>query len=284
MKNLKNILLILFTTIILILIFFLVKKINNNSYNINNKKITSEIKFMDNKISLMLNSICNIKLDRFQISTAKINNTTDNKSENTNQNQSNKNENNNLEQYSLITTEILNKNDNIDWDYIKNEVEILYAINPTITLDLYNLNVNKEEILNFNKELDDLTVSIKEEDKEHVLIKLANIYRYLPVFANKLSNDNDYAIILDTKSNIFNSFVFVNLENWEEALKFSKKAIDSYSSIINKIEKKDNNIYEQNKIYIGLNELYNAIYLKNRDAFLIKYKTVLKEFNNYINF
>lgn len=179
------------------------------------------------------------------------------------------------EQYSLEKEGILTSKSDINWNEMKNEVENIYTIVPTMTLDLYNLNINQEDILNFNKELDDLTIAVKNEDKENTLIKLANLYRYLPAYANIISNDKNYISLLETKSNIFNSYVFVNIDNWDEASNYTNKAIESYSRALNNI--KENNNYDTNKIYIILNEIQNTINIKDKDVFLIKYKNFIEE-------
>lgn len=151
----------------------------------------------------------------------------------------------------------------------------MYAIVPTITLDLYNQNINQEDILNFNSELDDLTITVNKEDKENTLIKLANLYRYLPAYASNFSNDSNYISLLETKSNIFKTYVFVDIENWNEALNYTNKSIESYSRTLNNIQ--ENRNYETNKIYIILNEIQSAVNNKNKDAFLIKYKNFIEE-------
>ena len=78
-----------------------------------------------------------------------------------------------------------------------------------------------------NERLNDLTIAVKNEDKNNTLIKLANLYRYLPAYANNFSKDLNYVSLLETKSNIFKAYVFVNLDNWDEAIKFTNKSIEN---------------------------------------------------------
>ena len=308
MNKLKTALLILSAIVIVILIFFLVKNANNANKKVDNDKIVSEIKYMDNRLTSLLNSVNNISLENYKLSVTKTstkNNSSSSSSgeqEQSNtaeqgnqesqegQGESNEGENSsssningndsststsNPEQYGLKGEGILTGDSKIDWETIKNEVEILYSIMPTITLDLYNANANREEILSFNKELDTLTTVIKEENKEDTLAKLANLYRYLPVYASDVSDDDEYTSLLEIKSNIFNSYVFANAGNWEETLNFVKKAIESYSNNLNNIDRNSN--YNSDKIYIILNELQNAADISDLDIFLIKYKTFLEE-------
>ena len=68
MKNFKTALFILLAVAIVILIIFLVKNITNNNDTKENEKLISEIKYMDNKLTYLLNSVNNITLENFKIS------------------------------------------------------------------------------------------------------------------------------------------------------------------------------------------------------------------------
>lgn len=283
MKNFKTALIILFAVVIIILVFFLVKNIKNNSNQSQNDKMISEINFMDSKITLLLNGVNNITLENYKITvtrTSTNSNQSSTSSAGTSSIQNGQAEKitETPEQYGLEAEGILTGNSDVDWNEIKNEVETLYAIVPTMTLDLYNMNINQEDILNFNKELDDLTISIKNEDKNNTLIKLANLYRYLPAYASNFSDNLSYISLLETKSNIFKAYVFVNIENWEEAGIYTNKAIESYSRTLSNIEKSN---YNTSKTYIILNEIQNAVKIKDKDVFLIKYIGFIEETRKY---
>lgn len=290
LKKLKNSLIVLFTFIIVILIFFLAKNIKNNKNSSQNDKMISEINFLDSKLTSLLNGLNNITLDNFNITVTK---TSSNSSTKTSENSDSENKaaqdeqstqhteqkdssNTTTEQYKLENNGILTGNTDINWDEIKNEVEVLYTIIPTLTLDLYNNSINQDEILNFNKELDELTIVAKSEDKEQTLIKLANLYRYLPAYASNFTDDLEYISLLETKSNIFNSYVFVSINNWSEASNYLNKAIESYTRTLNNIQSK-NNIFNSNKTYIILNELQSAVNIKDKEVFFIKYKNFIEE-------
>lgn len=268
MDKYKTSILIVFTIIIVILVFFLVKNINNNNNNLDNKKIVAELKYMDTKLTSLLNSINNISLENYKVSVTKT-------STNTNSN-TDTNTNTADEQYELKEEGILTGKEEIDWEILKNEVELLYSRIPTMTLDLFNLNLNQEEILGFNKELDELTTIVKQENKEKALIKLADLYRYLPVYASNCSDDTSYVKLLEIKSNIIKAYVYTNLENWDEVKNNIRRAIESYLSILNNIDEKNIN-YDKNKLYVILNELESSADMQNKDVFLIKYKTFLEE-------
>ena len=94
--------------------------------------------------------------------------------------------------YELNMSGILNQSNEINWDEVKNEVENLYASIPTITMDLYKINLNQDDILAFNKEFDNLVLSIKDENKEETLKQLSKLYDYIPKFVSNAVNEELY--------------------------------------------------------------------------------------------
>ena len=55
--------------------------------------------------------------------------------------------------------------DEINWDSVKSEIENLYTSLPSITIDLYQLNINQQDVLDFNTQVDKLTSVAKDEKK-----------------------------------------------------------------------------------------------------------------------
>ncbi len=56
--------------------------------------------------------------------------------------------------YSMEGNEILLQDRTPDWSTVKAEIEKLYCSWSTIMLDLYKVNINNQDILNFNTDLD----------------------------------------------------------------------------------------------------------------------------------
>ena len=192
-------------------------------------------------------------------------------------NNSNEGEASESKQYKLERTGILTGEDKVDWDNIKNETELMYSIIPTVTLDLYQKNVSQDDILSFNKEVDKLTEVVKKEDKENTLKVLANLYSYLPKYSRVISDEKE-SLLLETKSNIFYAYSLLEVEDWNRIKEYVQKAIECYARILNNIDDSTNN-NSINKGYVLLNELNNAVTIKNKDIFLIKYKNLLEELN-----
>lgn len=178
-------------------------------------------------------------------------------------------------QYKLERTSILTNENEVDWQKIKNEIELMYASIPTITLDLYRKNISQEDILNFNKEMDNLIQAAKEENKENSLKTLANLYSYIPKYSRVISNETK-CLVIETKSNLFYAYSLLDSEDWDKIKEYNKKAIESYTRILNNIDEEKSS-ERINKCYILLNELNNAANMKDRDIYLIKYKNLLEE-------
>ena len=180
----------------------------------------------------------------------------------------------------MQSTSVLLRSDQIDWDEIKTKIETLYLSIPTITLDLYQIQVNQDDILSFNKELDSLTLLVEQERKEECLNKLATIYEYIPKFAEKATTDELEKTILETKKNLFKGYSKLDSKNWSEISQDVNQTVESFTKLLTKVSEKDSKQYTINKIYVMLNELKNAVNIQDTNVFLIKYKNILEELND----
>ena len=184
------------------------------------------------------------------------------------------------EEFQLQSTSIFIRNEQIDWNKIKSKIETLYSSVPTITLDLYQIQVNQDDILNFNKELDKLTLLIGQEKKEECLLELATIYEYIPKFAERATNDELEKTILETKKNLLKGYSKLDSQNWSEIAKDASQTIENFTTLLTNVNENDSKQYTINKIYVMLNELQNAVNIQDTNVFLIKYKNILEELND----
>ena len=312
MKKYKKILFFFLILVIIILSFFLYNSISNQNKDDSKGKALSEIEYLENKLELLFNKLNNIENNNYSLSVKKIeessssqsgsenNNGNSGESSGSSEEESNNgsgssseeqlgntsnsssdskgNEGNN-EEYNLEQSGILtNNNNDIDWKSIKLEVESLYSEVSTITLDLYSLGINREDVLGFNQELDNLTISVKEENKESTLSNLSKLYDYIPKYLNGLTDDEIYKAKIESKNNLFKAYSILDSKNWQEIGNNVTNTINSFSnSLLNKETDKQ---YIINKIYIMLNELQSAVNKQDDSIFLIKYKNILEEINN----
>ena len=175
---------------------------------------------------------------------------------------------------------ILTTNRDIDWTACKNELELIYTSISTITLDLYRLNASQDDILNFNKDIDSLTISLEEENKQATLDNLVKVYEYIPKFAQTVVNDTLYKTVLETKLNVFKGYAKLDSGDWTGISTNIVDAINVYSTLLTNTEIDTNKQTSINKGYVMLNELKNAVDTQNTSVFLIKYKNLLEEINN----
>lgn len=300
MKKHKKIILVLIIIIFIVCISYAIyafSNSNNTNTDNNQEKIISEIKYLENKFLSISNSLNNIEYENYKINVDKINtsnksndssssndskssnNSGDSNSSSNGENSNNsKNETNN--KYNLESQGILTNKTDINWGNIKNELELLYTSTPVITLDLYQINLNKEDILNFNKELDNLIVSVSKENKEETLSELSKLYSYLPKFLENTNVDENYKTVLKTKSNILEAYSILDSEDWQFISNKISDGINTYNSLLTNVNNKKSKQYDINKCYIMLNELQSSISTKNKEIFLIKYKNLLEEINN----
>lgn len=308
MKKSKKILICVILILIIIgsvVLASFIKAKNRNNDGQGKDKAVSEVKYLETKLTSLLNSMNNIKYENYKVITSKIdeNDTKDatkssDKNDNSNmgdeksktqdkaqasgngESDSNSQKQGNTNKYSVERISSMSTTSgSVDWSKIKNEIEVLYSIVPTITLDLYDLDTDKNEILKFNTELDNLTAVVKKEDKEKTLVELAKLYSFLPKYLEQVSTNEVYTNVINTKAYVVAAYSIVETENWNQVIEYINKAIESYSKVLNNVTE-DTKMYNVNRGYILLNELQNAANIKDKEIFLIKYKNLLEEFNS----
>lgn len=173
----------------------------------------------------------------------------------------------------------LDSNTDIGWDLIKSEIENLYSIWTTITIDMHTAGANSNDILEFNTLLDSLAVQAKDENKQGSLDNLSKLYNLLPKYLNSYSNDEIKKNVLNTKAHLLTAFCMVDTDKWEDMHVEILKANQEFSTIINNVNIDKNKKLNVNRAYLLLKEAQNSIETKNKDIFLIKYKNTIQELN-----
>lgn len=297
MKKYAKILYIALILIIFISGFFIYKVFGKNGSNDNiEEKTLAEVKHLENEFQNLFNQLNNISFENYKISSSEIK-----KEENENQSSSsnqkstsngggnsekseNQEESNSTEenkQYKLEEVGVLTENTEIDWKQIKNDVEKIYTYLYPMTLDLYQTSTNQQDIINFNKEYDNLTKTVKDENKDNSLKELSILYDYLPKFVENCTDDEKEKAVIKTKNNIFKAYSVLDKEEWNTISNNINNAAQEFTKLVTNINNKESgNQYNINKTYIMINELQNAVVLKDKEVFLIKYKNLLEELQN----
>ena len=264
------------------------------------EKTLSDIQYIENKFVNLFNQINNIKFENYTISVVKENkeeskeesssnsssgvdsgkNKSGSSKEKENQNnseESSKQEDSSKKQYKLEEQSVLTQEGDIDWKQIKNDVEKIYINLYSLTLDLNQIVPNQEDIVKFNKEFDNLTQAVKEENKNDTLKELSMLYDYLPKFIENCSNKQKDITVIKTKNEIFKAYSKLENNEWENISSYINSASNNFEELTRNIEDKSVNQYNVRKAYILINELKNSVNLQDEKVFLIKYKNLLEE-------
>ena len=300
MKNLKRIGYIVLIAIIIILGFIIYSNANKNNENNQQEKVLSEIKYIESKLVQLFNEINKIESRNYTISIGEISkdssssqnsiesnsggseggtssgeesDSTDNSNSSLNSDQDNK-------KFELQLSGVLTNKEDINWDYIKGEIENIYTSLATITIDFYQIGTTQENVIKFNQQLDKLSIAIKEENKELVLGELSNLYTNLSNITQNINGNELYKKVIKIKDNIFKAYSKLDTGNWEEIANDISNAITLYSELLTNTTENIEKQYEINKGYILINEMQNAVNLQDVSIFLIKYKNLLEELNS----
>lgn len=308
----KKIFLIIFSIAIVIIFVAYIVTSTNNYIKSNSKKVDEkteeEIKQLEEKLVGMINSLNNISFTNTvlkQTSEKSSSTNSDNNSSNNSSDSSSNDSNNGQNSQSLGNSDNdsnsisskteeqvkyeIQKNDillidlsNIDWEYIKANTESIYNLWANLIIDLHELNVNNQDILNFSNTLDQVTLSVKQENKYSSVTNLVSLYSYLPTYVNQFSNNENEKNLFLTKNCVLNTYALIEQQNWDEMKKQTASAIEYFSNIMNNIENNERqNKNKITKIYVLLNELYSSIDLKDKELYYIKYRNVMEELINF---
>lgn len=304
MDKLKKIIYIILIVIVAVLSLTIYTNASKDDGESQKEKTFSEIKFLETKLINLMNTMNNIEMKNYNVVTTELSKaSTQNSDNNSSSSQSGSggssggsssgqtssseaaeegagDDKQDNKKFELRANGVLTNTENINWDNAKTEVENLYTSLPSITIDLYQTNVNPEDVLGFNTEYDNLTKVIKDENKEETLSELSKLYEYLPKFLKGSEQENLYTTLVETKNNIIKAYSKLDSENWQEISNDITNSINTYSKLLTDTNIPTEKQYSINKIYIMLNELQNAVNMQDTTVFLIKYKNLLEEINN----
>lgn len=305
--NKKIFLIVLVAIVVMVFIGYIFFSLNSYSKTGNKdlaEKTQDEIRELENKIISMMNSLNNISFtnavlkqsieeDKKNNDEDKNNETSENTTGGSSSNESEKTSNDSSSSNSKTSTQeqikyeieksniLLTDFSNVDWKYIKGEVESIYVLWSTLIIDLHELNVNNDDILNFSNSLDQVTISIKQENKLSSTNNLANLYSYIPAYVEQISKDENEKNIYYTKNCIINTYALIEQDNWTEMKNQTATAIEFFSKIMNDIGNGEKQNSKMMKIYVLLNELYSSMDLKDKELYYIKYRNTMEELINF---
>ena len=271
-----------------------------NDYSDTKEKVIEEMRYLDTRIIDILNSLNNITLENYSVSSKEITTITqstqgsgqdsEGKSETSTTNaqgsssSSSSTENSSkdekisvseMEREAVILTDV----NDVDWKNIKNQIELVNSFWSIIAIDLYSFNVNNEDITGFNISLDKAILSIKDENKEEALTNLTEMYSYIPRYLKATSAENSIQNIYQTKEHILRAYSLVEKDDWGTITTSVNEARNSFNNIMSDTDYTNKNKYKVDKAYILINDLISAIPNNDATIFYMKYKNVIQALN-----
>lgn len=255
------------------------------------QKNEEQIRYLDTKLLSLINYLNNIELQNYKVTLTKVeakNNSAGSSSkeeEKGSGQEANSNDGTNInkEETEISKMEedtVVTNEGKTDWETIEGELELLYSTWPTIVLDLYNINVNSEDILAFSDDLNETILNVKKKDKALSAMYIAKLYSYLPKFLDNNAQDEIRKEALEAKAYIINAYAYAETKNFDKMGTEIAKAENIFTSLVNDARfVNDQRKYNINKSYILIEELKNSLSTKDTGIFYVKYKNTLEELN-----
>ena len=170
-------------------------------------------------------------------------------------------------------------NNNESWEALQKETNSLYNYWNSVILDFNYLDINKIDLTNFGKNLDELNLSVKYNNKKNTLNNLIQLYNKLIIYV-KAIDYNNYENILLTKYNLLISYSIVETGNWTLAHEYILKASEKIYKIVNTLSINEYLQYNVNQAYVAVKEMENLINVKDIEIFHIKYNIAIQKLEN----
>lgn len=168
----------------------------------------------------------------------------------------------------------------INWYELTDSIEQLYNYWNSTILDINNLEIDKKHLTNFGKILDNMLISINNQNKEEIQNDLLQLYNNLIIYSETLNYDKSYTNILYVKYNVLKANLFVEKENWTLAYENITKGSEYLYNIVNSIENNKYKQYNINQAYVSIKELENIINTKDENVFYTKVKIIMGKLEN----
>lgn len=284
----KNVIIIIATSIIVILalLSLIIFSKNENNDSKLEDKVSQEIRYLDKCLISILENFNSLNNENYikeeNNSRSQLDSVQrvyeNNNSGNTNNNEesSSKNDENNKDLDSNQNS-ILAKNGKYDvnWNSIQIQIEELYQTWNTIAIDLNSLNVDGNSILTFSEILNNSTQNIKNKDKEKSINSVSKLYQLLPTYSESFMPNSKETNILKIQSKVVTSYMYVTNEKWQEAQTQITDASNQFTNLLNSVDQNFQNQSTLNQCYIIINELNNAIKLKDKEIFFVEYQNLI---------
>lgn len=284
---------------------------SNSSETMSDKeKLSSEIEYISTQIADLLNNLNNISLENYELVSEKVSISENSSSggglgsqggssqsssgskggssssqsssgeQSGNSQSSKESEKQNISVTEMQNNSILNVDtDNVDWDTMKQNIELINTSWSIIIIDLNKNNVSNDDITEFSKLLNETILSVKNEDKSKTLINLTSLYDYVPKFLTAISADKHKQNIEHTKSYVYKAYSAASQEDWDTVTTNLSDAETNFLSIVNDEEYSKEKAFKVNKTQILLKDIQNSVSNNDKSLFFLKYKNLIESLN-----
>lgn len=251
-------------------------------------KVTQELMYLNQYFVTMLGDFNGLIIgdNRLQETEPKIQtNINTNLSDQADKNQNNQG-NDNLQQNSKVenkTDTVQNgilKNDQkyeAKWNKIQTEVEQIYQVWNTVSIDLYSLNIDNNSILAFNDGLNKATQAVKNKNKTNAMSELTKIYAKILDYRKAYDKDNRKIDLLTIQYNSVAAYTDVTTGKWDEANEKLTNAEKIFSNLLNTVTNDYTNQATMSQCYVSINELKKAVRLQDKEIFFIEYRNLMSK-------
>lgn len=179
-----------------------------------------------------------------------------------------------------ISNLVNNSSLNIRWNDLNNKVNILYNYWNSAILDFNELTIDNTILTNFGKDLDNLSMAIKNKDKQLCFANLLELYNKVNIYYEKSNYNQEYIGIINAKYYLLKACSIVDTNNWTLVNDNILEADKCLLNTVNTVNKNEYVQYNLNQIYVSIKELENIINIKNQDIFYLKYNIVMNRIKN----
>lgn len=264
----------------------------NKKEDTSKEKTIEEVEYLSSQIIDILNDMNNININKHTLASEKIDlkesKSDSQESSNSESSSDESNENKtpdvgkgevditNLQMESTLQTDT----ENVDWEKVKNKIEILNNSWSIIRLDLAYTNVLEDDIENFSSLLNQSIIEINNENQKNVLENLGKLYSYIPTFLSSCSANKNTQEIQNSKLEIITAYILItNTEEWDRASEHMNNAETSFRNIMNDKEYSKGKESKLNKIYALIKDTQNSTTTQSKPVFYMNYTDLISNIN-----
>lgn len=173
---------------------------------------------------------------------------------------------------------IINQFTTINWYEAKNKLQNLYTFWNSAILDFSQLEMDKTVLTEFGKNMDYVSISIKNQNLQECNQYIVSLYNTLMVLSENININNTN--LMKANYNLMNAYIASKSGNWTLIQDYVSKSDTYISEMMTNIEDTDSKQYNLNQAYIAIKELENSIVIKDLELFYWKYTIVMEKLNN----